>query len=233
MFWCVRGALCSLTAGHRESMKRCNESQVRLYLQLLTSHDQTCETDVKDQINKKLHNETKPNDALEKNPPLLSVTLQRFMRFVLGYFNIVLNPRPACSGQINVSFASLRSGGPCLTWARSGTYVGSGSSWMWSIRTSCRMQKRQRCCRDFTLLNLETGYRSWTGVGGRPEHTRHQTQNGASVTARNMDAASGLEKHGGHTSVAVTTRLPDRAAAATCLWCVRGHVLVQPQISWS
>lgn len=50
------------------------------------------------------------------------------------------------------------------------THVGSGSSWMWSIRTSCLMQKRHRCCRDLTLLNLETGYRSWTGVGGRPEH---------------------------------------------------------------
>ena len=49
------------------------------------------------------------------------------------------------------------------------THVGSGSSWMWSIRTSCLMQKRHRCCRDLTLLNLETGYRSWTGVGGRPE----------------------------------------------------------------
>lgn len=54
----------------------------------------------------------------------------------------------------------------------SGTYVGSGSSWMWSIRTSCRIQNRHRCCRDFTLLNLDTGYRSCTGVGGKPEHTQ-------------------------------------------------------------
>lgn len=46
--------------------------------------------------------------------------------------------------------------------------LGRGNSWMWSIRTSWRMQKRQRCCRDLTLLNLDTGYRSWTGVGGRP-----------------------------------------------------------------
>lgn len=35
------------------------------------------------------------------------------------------------------------------------------------------MQKRHRCCRDLTLLNLETGYRSWTGVGGRPETQTH------------------------------------------------------------
>ena len=60
----------------------------------------------------------------------------------------------------------------CYSW-RCGTHVGSGSSWMWSMRTSCRMQKRQRCCKDLTLLNLETGYKSWTGVGGRPEqHTQ-------------------------------------------------------------
>lgn len=48
------------------------------------------------------------------------------------------------------------------------TYVGSGSSWMWSMRTNWRMQKRQRCCRDLTLLKRDTGYSSWTGVGGRP-----------------------------------------------------------------
>lgn len=61
-----------------------------------------------------------------------------------------------------------------FTWP-AGQYLGSGSSWMWSMRTICLIQKRQRCCRDFTLLKRDTGYSSWTGVGGSPAtHTQIQ-----------------------------------------------------------
>lgn len=55
-----------------------------------------------------------------------------------------------------------------MTWLLEAEYLGSGSSWMWSMRTICRMQKRQRCWSDFTLLKRETGYSSCTGVGGSP-----------------------------------------------------------------
>lgn len=60
----------------------------------------------------------------------------------------------------------------CETVNKIEQYFGRGSSWMWSMRTSCRIQKRQRCCKDLTLQKRETGYSSCTGVGGSPVRQR-------------------------------------------------------------
>lgn len=72
------------------------------------------------------------------------------------------------SPPLNIRGVGGGNGTPPLSHSSMLTYLGRGSSGMWSIRTNCLIRKRQRCWRDLTLLNLETGYRSWTGVGGRP-----------------------------------------------------------------
>lgn len=83
-------------------------------------------------------------------------------------------------------------------------YLGSGSSWMWSMRTIWRMQKRQRCCNDFTLLKRDTGYSSWTGVGGSPETKNKSNQSTSPCYTMRVDFRRSSWRYGLFSNSCVT-----------------------------
>lgn len=71
-------------------------------------------------------------------------------------WNLWTLPGSACAmgSQASLTFVSNPFPAPTL---KTTSYLGSGRSGMWSIRTSCRIWNLQRCCRDLTLLNRDTG----------------------------------------------------------------------------